>query len=123
MRLSHYLLGCALLGVTGCAGMSPPQIGQVAGTIVGTAAIPGVGAPLGHLIGMLAGMLFQKKVDKVTAKRERIELGKQMSAMPISASDTNAEESEFSIPMRVWVDESWQNGRLVAGHFAQQNIQ
>ena len=65
---------------SGCAGVSPAQVGQTAGTIAGAAIVPGVGAPIGALAGLLAGMVVQKQVDKVTEKRERKELGDRMGA-------------------------------------------
>ena len=76
----HGILGfltTALLG--GCAAIPPAQVGQTAGTIAGAALVPGVGAPLGALVGLLAGMLVQGEVDKVNEKRERRDLSDQLA--------------------------------------------
>ena len=103
------------LVLSGCAGISPTQVGQTAGTIAGAVLVPGIGAPLGALTGLLAGMVVQGEVDKVTEKRERKELGAELSggspSAPAGESPTQGE------PTRVWVDETVQGGRLVAGHF------
>lgn len=109
---------------SGCAGMSPTQIGQTAGTIAGAAIVPGIGAPLGALAGMLAGMLVQGHVDQVTETRERKELGDQLArghAQPAAAAA--AGPGILGTPTRVWVDEDVHDGRLIAGHFEVRNIQ
>ena len=101
--------------VSGCAGISPSQVGQTAGTIAGAVLVPGIGAPLGALAGLLAGMVVQGEVDKATEKRERKDLGAELSGgltpPPDNASSPQGE------PTRVWVDETVRDGRLVAGHF------
>ncbi len=107
---------------TGCAGVSPMQVGQTAGTIAGAAVAPGVGAPLGALVGLLAGMVFQKKADQVVEKRERSELSDQLQKGP-SASSSEPALAPLGEPTRVWVDETLHDGRLVAGHFDVRNIQ
>jgi hypothetical protein len=108
------ILLVSLLSV-GCAGLPPAQIGQAAGTIAGMAIVPGVGAPVGALVGVLAGMLVQREMDQVVEQRERRELGEQLAAGPQPAAAPPA--SQPGEPMRVWVDETVQNGRVVAGHF------
>ena len=100
----------------GCAGVPPAQVAQTAGTIAGSAIVPGIGAPIGSLVGLVAGMLIQGQVDKVTEKRERKELGSQMDA-GASAPVLPQEAAPPGTPTRVWVDETVQRGRLVAGHF------
>ena len=106
---------CSILLCGGCAGVSPAQMGQTAGTIAGAAVAPGVGAPIGALVGLLAGMVIQGQVDKVTEKHERKELGEQLaSGVPPSAGENIPPQGE---PTRVWVDETLGGGRLVAGHF------
>lgn len=123
-----------LVGVTGlllssgCAGIPPAQMGQTVGTIAGAAIAPGVGAPLGALVGLLAGMVVQGETDKVTEKRERRELSDQLavgSAARVgrgqSPGGTHASAPQGD-PARVWVDETAQDGRLVAGHFEARNI-
>ena len=96
--------------------MSPAQVGQTAGTIAGAAIAPGVGAPFGALVGLLAGMVVQGKVDQATEKRERRELGDQLAVgtPPPAAPRADAPQGE---PTRVWVDETAHDGRLAAGHF------
>lgn len=114
------LIGAVLLVTTGCATMAPQQLGQVVGTIAGAAAGTGVGAPLGGLLGLFAGMLFQKQVDQVTAKRERVELSDQLGSPPVKV--TTDHDKAIGMLTRVWVDEAWQEGRLVDGHFEERYI-
>jgi len=112
----RFLVGVTAIIVSGgCATMPPAQVGQTAGTIIGAAIAPGLGPPLGALAGMLAGLLVQGEVDKVTEKHERKALSDQMSANP----SMSAEESPRArgTPTRVWVDETVENGKLMAGHF------
>src|SRR3989338_1537465 len=101
--------------LSGCAGVPPAQVGQTAGTIAGAAIVPGIGAPLGGLIGLLAGMLVQGHVDKVTEQHERKDLSQQLAAGPSSTSGETV--IPHGQPTRVWVDETVQEGRLRAGHF------
>ena len=127
MHARAWVLSGLLMSTTGCATMAPQQVGQVAGTIAGAAVIPGIGAPLGGLVGILAGMLFQGQVDRVTEKKERVELSQRLGTGPTDAARMEAEAARSAQPVglltRVWVDEAWQGGRLVAGHFEQQYIQ
>jgi hypothetical protein len=99
--------------LSGCAGVSPAQVGQAAGTLAGGAIVPGLGAPVGALVGLLAGMIVQGHVDKVTERRERQTLGQELAQGPLT--DPTAIPSAGRI--RVWVDETIRNGRLVPGHF------
>lgn len=99
----------------GCAGVSPSQVGQTAGTIAGAAVAPGVGAPLGALVGLLAGMVVEGQVDRATERRERVELGEQLADDPALAADRVG--APHNQPVRVWVDETVHEGRVVAGHF------
>ena len=93
------------------------QVGQTAGTIAGAAIVPGVGAPLVAIVGLLAGMVVQGQVDKVTEKHERKSLSDEL------ATGTHRPDVEESAappqgqPQRVWVDEIVKDGRLVGGHF------
>ena len=115
--------GCSLLVATGCAALAPQQLGQVVGTVAGSVIAPGIGAPLGGLIGLLAGMVAQKKVDQVTEKRERVELGQQLKTQPAGRSGTVEEQAMLSgLPTRVWVDETWRDGRIIAGSFQERYI-
>lgn len=110
------LVACCLQGAAGCAGFAPAQVGQIAGTIAGAAAAPGIGAPLGALIGMLAGAAVQHQTDKVTESRERVDLGRQLNP-PSGATQPTTAPAPIGTPTRVWVDETVQDGRLLAGHF------
>lgn len=110
------LVGFTALAVaSGCAGVSPIQVGQTAGTIAGAAIAPGVGAPIGAVVGMLAGMVIQQDIDKVTEKKERRELNDQLAKKSAPAAASTKQPA--GEPTRVWVDETLQNGRLMAGHF------
>lgn len=109
-----------ILTLSGCAGVSPAQVGQTAGTIAGSAIAPGVGAPLGALVGLLAGMVVQGHVDQATEQRERKELGEQLARGPLAASETAGPVE--GMPTRVWVEETVHEGRLIAGHFETRNI-
>lgn len=112
-----FLVGLTSLAVaSGCAGISPVQVGQTAGTIAGAAIAPGVGAPLGAAVGMIAGMILQRDIDKINEKKERRELGDQMAKKP-AGSAASAKQTPAGEPTRVWVDETMQDGRLAAGHF------
>ena len=111
-----FLIGVMVFCVSsGCAGISPAHMGQTMGTIAGAAIAPGIGAPIGALAGLLAGLVVQGEVDKVTEKRERKELNEELAASspPTSEGDTPSQGET----VRVWVDETVQNGRLVSGHF------
>jgi hypothetical protein len=110
-----FLVGIMSAMLAGCAGMAPSQIGQTAGTIAGSAIAPGIGAPLGALVGLLAGMVVQKHTDQVTERKERRELNDQLSR-PGDAR-AGSEPALSGEPVRVWVDETLTNGRLIAGHF------
>ena len=109
------IVASALLLSSGCAGVSPVQVGQTAGTVAGAAIAPGIGAPLGSLVGLMAGLLVQGQVDKVTEQRERRELGDQLaSARPLPSIEAAQPQGP---PTRVWVDETIHDGRQIAGHF------
>jgi len=111
----RYLILIVASLLSGCAGLSPAQVGQTAGTLAGGAIVPGIGAPVGALVGLLAGMIVQGHVDKVTERHERQTLGQELDRGPLTDAGPSA------IPpaglMRVWVDEMTLNGRLVPGHF------
>lgn len=117
------LVGAMLLTIaSGCAGISPVQIGQTVGTIAGAVLVPG-GAPIGALVGMLTGMLVQGQVDKATETRERKELSERLTTgdgQPAMIAEAPPEP--VGPPTRVWVDETVQEGRLVAGHFEVRRI-
>jgi len=111
----------ALLCVTGCAGMSPTQVGQTAGSIAGAALAPGLGMPLGALLGTLAGLVFEQRLDQVREKRERVELNDQL-ARPSSPMTSESSIPPVGAPTRVWVDERVEAGRLLAGHFEVRSV-
>ena len=100
---------------SGCAGVPAAQMGQTVGTIAGSAIVPGIGTTIGALVGLLTGMVVQGEMDKVTEKHERKELSDELAAGPPPASvqDIPAQGE----PVRVWVDETVHEGRLVPGHF------
>jgi len=112
--------GCVLFAA-GCAAMPPQQLGQVVGTVAGSVIAPGIGAPIGGLVGLLSGMMVQKQVDQVTEKRERVELGQQLTTRP-SEHPSEASAAFNGTPTRVWVDETWRDGRVVAGSFEERYI-
>ena len=72
-------------------------------------------------MGLLAGMVVQGETDKVTEKRERKELSQQLTIGP-QPSPSQPEAAPQGEPTRVWVDETVQNGRLLAGHFDVRSI-
>jgi hypothetical protein len=109
-------LTASLLSAAGCAGMAPHQIGQTVGAIAGSAVVPGIGAPIGSLLGIFTGLLVQKQMDDATEKRERVELGDRLNAGSRSR-DAASSPPPSGTPTRVWVDESEAHGRLIAGHF------
>ena len=117
------LVGVVSLTIlSGCAGVSPVQMGQTAGTILGAAIAPGAGAPLGSLVGLLAGMVIQGEVDKVTEKHERKTLSDELGASPTQIGKGPEATPPQGEPTRVWVDESMKDGRLIAGHFDTRDI-
>ena len=107
-------LGLAIFCSSGCAALPPAQVGQTIGTIAGAAALPGLGAPIGALAGLLAGMVVQNQIDKTTENRERKDLGHELGT---GKSGDESAQPPSGEPTRVWVDETTQNGRVVAGHF------
>ena len=117
------LVGAASLALCGgCAGVSPAHVGQTVGTIAGAAIAPVIGAPIGALAGLLAGMVVQGEMDQATEHRERKELSEELTAgspLPPSAETDGTPQGE---PIRVWVDETVQDGRRIAGHFDTRNI-
>jgi hypothetical protein len=107
--------------LAGCAGVSPTQVGQTAGSIAGAALAPGFGMPLGALLGTLAGLVFEQQLDQVREKQERVELGDQL-ARPSSPIPSESSTPPAGIPTRVWVDERVESGRLLAGHFEVRSV-
>ena len=105
--------GLAALLADGCAGVPPAQVAQTAGTIVGSAIAPGIGAPIGSLIGLLAGLVVQDQADKANEKQERKDLSGRMGTVAAEGEGTPPQGE----PVRVWVDETVHDGRLLAGHF------
>ena len=110
------ILVISLLVLSGCGGMSPSQLGQALGTIAGSAIAPGVGTPIGALVGTLAGLVVEGEVDKGREKKERVELNQQLNGARSAKAGTET-SPPGGTPTRVWVDEQWQEGRLIAGHF------
>ena len=116
MRASVLVGALSVVCLGGCASVPPAQVGQTAGTLAGAAIVPGIGAPIGALAGLLAGMLVQGELDKATETRERKELGERMAHGTPPAAGVPA-EAPRGAPVRVWVDETLHDGRLIAGHF------
>jgi len=110
-----------ILTVTGCASVSPTQVGQATGSIAGAAIAPGIGMPIGTLLGTLAGLVVESQLDKVREKQERIELSQQLQT-PAASQAVPERNHPVGQPTRVWVDEQVQQGRLIAGHFEQRTI-
>ena len=103
--------------------MAPQQLGQVVGTVAGNVIAPGIGAPIGGLVGLLTGMVMQKKVVDEKEQRERVELGEQLhTRSPDSLSSAEGQAMLSGLPTRVWVDEAWRDGRVIAGAFAERYI-
>ena len=100
----------------GCSGMTATQVGQTAGSIAGAALVPGVGAPLGTLIGTLAGLVVDGQIDKVREQKERVTLQEQLQRQGLPRPG-QVESRPLGEPTRVWVDERMDQGRLIAGHF------
>jgi len=112
------LAGSLGVAVAGCAAMAPQQLGQVIGTVAGSVVVPGIGAPIGGLIGLLAGMVVQKKVDQVTEQHERVELGRELATAPGNGpAGADGQTPPVGTLTRVWVDETWHDGRVIAGSF------
>lgn len=99
--------------------MSATQIGQTAGTIAGAAILPGIGAPIGTLVGTLAGLVLDQQMDKGRERKETAELSKQLGAPRSTGAQA---EALLGPPARVWVDERFENGRLIDGHFDWQPV-
>lgn len=116
-----HVMSVTLLAAAGCASVPASQIGQTAGTIIGAAVAPGVGAPVGAAIGMLGGMLVQGRIDQHVETRERRELADQLG-QPASAGAPGASAQFQGQAVRVWVDETVVNGRIVPAHFDVQHL-
>ena len=117
VRQRLLIAGLLLSLCSGCSGVSAAQVAQTVGAITGSILAPGVGAPLGALVGTLAGLVVQGQVDKSTAKRERVELGDQLATGRPPALVPEPEILPRGEPTRVWIDEMLHGGRLTAGHF------
>lgn len=109
------LFSSSLLLASGCANLMPHQAGQTLGAILGGAVAPGIGVPMGSVLGSLAGMVIQRKMNKADEKRERVELGRHVK--PGDAPGAIEQASAPRQPARVWIDETSQNGRMIAGHY------
>jgi hypothetical protein len=112
---------CVLL-LAGCASIAPAQVGHMAGSIAGVMLIPGIGAPIGGLIGLLAGMAVQREVDRSTEGRERKELAERLGQHPGASEPAATPMTALVGPVRLWVDEVYQDGRLVPGHFETRQV-
>ncbi len=115
--------GLSLVLVSGCAAISPVQIGQTVGMIGGATAVPGLGAPVGALLGTIVGTIFQKRFDQVTEQRERKELAEQPGTPAVAISQSKPIAPPQGEPVRVWVDEVMRGGNILAGHFEVRRLQ
>ena len=122
MRVAH--AAALLLVLTGCSSISPVQLGQTVGSIAGSAVAPGVGMPLGALVGSLAGMVFESRMDKAREHREHAELSERLGTPPAarSAAASAVQPTAAGTPTRVWVDERYEQGKLIAGRFEWQPV-
>ena len=111
-----------MIASAGCASVSPTQVGQTAGSMAGAVIVPGLGMPIGALIGTLAGLVVEKQIDKGREAKERMDLNKRLVDAPASSTGVLSESPGGGQPTRVWVDERVENGRLVNGHFEQRVI-
>lgn len=73
---------------------------------------PGIGVPMGSVLGSLAGMVIQREMNKADEKRERVELGRH-----VKPGDAVEAVQAPRPPARVWIDETLQGGRMTAGHY------
>jgi len=115
------VLGLVGIIVSGCAAVSPTQVGQATGSLAGAAIAPGVGMPLGALLGTLAGLVVEHHLDKLREQKERVELSQQLQT-PSASQAGVTDLRPLGQPARVWVDEHLHEGRLIAGHFEQRTI-
>ena len=111
----------------GCSALPPAQMGQVAGTLIGAAVAPGLGGAVGGMIGTLAGLVVQGEMDHQTENKERTVLGEQLEENPSpktqgAAAQETPQQTLEGVPVRVWVDETTQGGRTVAGHFEERVV-
>lgn len=110
-----------ILAIAGCAAVSPTQVGQATGSLAGGAIAPGIGMPIGALVGTLAGLVIEHQLDKAREQKERGELSQQLQA-PLASHAAMHGRPPLGEPTRVWVDETIGNGRLMAGHFELRTI-
>src|SRR3989338_3873700 len=99
-----------LVLVSGCSGMSATQLGHAVGALVAVA-VPAV-SPATTLIGTLAGMMIDNKIQKAEDSLERRSLNDQLGV-----GSPGAAAAAIGDPVRVWVDETVREGRVLAGHF------
>jgi heme O synthase-like polyprenyltransferase len=109
-RILVGLVSVSLCG--GCANISPAYACHAVGNIIGVA----FGTPLGPLGGMLAGMVLERQMDTHTENTERRKLSEALAGPPAQAPG-GAALAAAGEPVRVWVDETVQEGRTIPGHF------
>ena len=117
------VVSTVMIASSGCAGVSPTQVGQTAGSMAGAAIVPGIGMPIGALIGTLAGLVVEQQIDKGREVKERVDLSKRLSSASESKTGSPSDMPTSGGQLtRVWVDEQVENGRLINGHFEQRVI-
>ena len=118
------MFGIAAIAASGCAhGVTGAGIGHVVGGAAGLIAPPlaPVGAILGYVMGAsvdqwLANTPEAKAREADRQRQERQLLDQQMVGGFGPAGGQPGE------PVRVWIDETLHDGRLVAGHFGSQTL-
>lgn len=121
----------AMCFLGGCATADYPAVVSMAGTAVDIVTLPVTGFPIGSVVGTLAGITLQKKQDEIEKEieenRERSDL-KEIAQLPntqTTASTPSPSLASSSTEMslrRVWIDESTQDGTVVAGHYEQKYV-
>lgn len=99
-----------LVLVSGCSGVSATQLGHTVGALAGIA-VPAA-SPVTTLVGMLAGMMVDHNIQKAEDNRERRSLSDQLGV-----GSPGASAAAIGDPVRVWVDETVREGRILSGHF------
>lgn len=117
MSFRAIFLSASLLLSAGCANVMPHQAGQTIGAILGGAIAPGIGVPMGSVLGTMAGLIVKREMDRVDEKRERVDLGGSVKPGDAPGALASAASLAPGLPARVWVDETVHDGRMIAGHY------
>ena len=119
--------GLSAIALSGCASVSPQEIGYLIGALAGGAVGSAPGAAAGALLGTAAGSLIAKPIEHAQEEKERQSLQQQLSGPPGSVAAATAQvppmttsataQVDTSHPQRVWIDEQVISGRVMPGHF------